>query len=112
MAAQQVVHPRVKRRGILAAAGAVVAGIVAKQRAHTVGATSGTGGDGALILGSNNANTVNSETKQTIVQRGASYSGGSLFAVEAISTTGNFTDDVNALFGHGTGQTGIGVEGF
>src|SRR5882724_10912560 len=42
-----------KRRGILAAAGAVVAGIVAKQAAQPVEAISGGGDQGPLILGSN-----------------------------------------------------------
>src|SRR5689334_8964572 len=58
----------IKRRGILAAAGAVVAGIVAKRASEPVAASGGLGADGYLILGSNDdsgnsANYTNARTQ-------------------------------------------------
>jgi hypothetical protein len=54
---EQAASTTLKRRGILAAAGAVVAGMVAKRASEPVAATSGTGPDGYLVLGSNDGST-------------------------------------------------------
>lgn len=105
---------QLRRRGVIAGAAALTAALLAKQvhDPQPVGATSGTGLDGALIMGSNNANNPNTAAHQTLLQRSGPGAGiGSMFAVDCTSTGGNFTDNVDALFGHGSGA-GTGVTGF
>jgi hypothetical protein len=114
----------VKRRGILAAAGAVVAGIVAKHGVSPVEATSGTGAQGALILASNPTdNTANLATRPTYLLNTAngtpsisSFSFDTAFLAASISgagligrsTSGVGVDGVSDQFHGIIGQTGTG----
>src|SRR5438067_13842709 len=93
----------VKRRGILAAAGAVVAGIAMKQLAEPVGAATGGTTGTALILGANalipggsTDNTAN-QTTRLINTNGPPMSIGSYYSGDAF---------VAAASEGGTGVTG------
>jgi hypothetical protein len=96
-------HHAVKRRGILAAAGAVVAGIAMKQMAQPVGAINGGSTGGTLIIGANSAdpggtdNTANRATRLINTY------------VTPISSISYYVGDafVAAGSGGGTGVTGI-----
>ncbi len=124
-----------KRRGILAAAGAVVAGIVAKQATRPVAASSGGGDEGFLALGSNPwfvagvnppANTAAVSSAPTVIQASpnyANYAGTNgahrtVFEVDARPSAGDITGIVAFGAGHypgvvGNGNSaGIGVQGF
>ncbi len=104
----------VKRRGLIAGVAALTAAVIANQASQPVGATSGTGLDGALVMGSNNANTPNFAADTTLLQRKTGAGNISyLFSVEGISgaPANNFTDNVGAIFGHATG-TGTAVTGY
>lgn len=113
----------VKRRGLLAAAAALAAGIAATQMAQPVAAVSGTGDQGALILGSNpwysvsnpgNANTPNQSYIATVLQAtpnfqnyiGANSAQAVVLKVDASTAGGGNIDGIYAL---GTG-TGAGVD--
>ncbi|MGI8688696.1 MAG: hypothetical protein ACR2M3_08960 [Thermomicrobiales bacterium] len=91
-----------KRRGILAAAAAVVAGIAAKQMAEPVAA--GIDGDlvlnttGQVIVGETGVRTDNTYNVNT---------GGNAFIVDCSATT---TRSMNAIYGSGSGS-GTGVQG-
>jgi hypothetical protein len=100
---------RIKRRGILAAAGAVVAGIVT-QKTAPVGATSGTGRQGNLVLGSNFGNTANSATALTLLAAGASTTATELFDVQANQNLSSGDTNIGALVGVGR-RTGFGLFG-
>jgi hypothetical protein len=86
----------VKRRGILAAAGAVVAGIVAKQASQPVAATSGTGTDGNFVLGSNDLNnTANYASVRTQIISGLNFHGPVL--LDCSASPFQSTGDTNAI---------------
>lgn len=108
---QESAGKALKRRGILAAAGAVVAGIVAKQTSQSVAAISGTGGDGTLVLGSNSTNnTANYASLRTEVVSGMNFHGPVLFDcnVSPFESSG----DTNAIGISGTSRgTAAGVYG-
>jgi hypothetical protein len=109
--------PRMKRRGILAAAGAVVAGIVAKQVSQPVGAyTGGTAGT-ALILGANHEDgTANTADRTTVLFNtnggtpsiGSYYVGDAFLAasVDGIGAKGVSRDSCG-LYGFSTNSIGI-----
>jgi hypothetical protein len=124
------------RRGILAAAGAAVAGIAAKQASGSVAATSGGGDQGFLALGSNPwyiagfpINTNNQAAvaaSPTVIQASpnyANYAGSNgahrtVFEVDARPSAGDLTGIVAfgagaypGVVGNGTAG-GIGVQGF
>jgi hypothetical protein len=101
----------VRRRGLIAGAAALVAGIVAKRVSEPVGATSGTGPDGPLVMGSNFANTPNRATSLTVFTTAAGTAFGypALFGVDA-AIGGATNTDLDGLYGTGKG-TGVGVIG-
>ena len=73
-----------KRRGLFAAAWAVVAAAVFRKSAERVEATSGTGPDGALVIGSNStSNTANYASLRTELVTGLNFSGTALFESNA-----------------------------
>jgi hypothetical protein len=111
-----------KRRGILAAAGAIVAGIVAKQMSQPVAATSGGGDQGPLNLGSNpwyvagiplGANSPAVSSAPTVIQAspnfgnfaGANGADSVVFEVDARPSGGS----INGINSFATGNGGIGV---
>jgi hypothetical protein len=99
-----------KRRGILAAAGAVVAGIAAQRASQPVGATSGGGPDGPLVMGSNFGNTPNRATNLTVFTTVAgTFNYPALFGVDA-NVGGATNANLDGLYGTGKG-TGVGVIG-
>ena len=65
-----------RRRGLIAGAAALVAGLAAKQASQPVAATSGTGTDGNFVLGSNDIdNTTNYASARTELVSGFSFHG-------------------------------------
>jgi hypothetical protein len=106
----------VKRRGILAAAGAVVAGIAAQRASQPVGATSGGGPDGPLVMGSNFGSGVspNTVSRLTLQVPTGTWSGSTaaMFGVDA-AVAGNAPADTTALYavGKGGGAGLIGTTG-
>jgi hypothetical protein len=88
--------PRLKRRGILAVAGAAIAGIVAAQASRQADAAPITGGTdgGALIIGGGGGGCSCSPNTTT-------------FGTTLISTNGGFP----AFVGSNTGNGGTGVQG-
>jgi hypothetical protein len=69
-----------KRRGLFAAACAVVAAVVLRKGAEPVEAISGTGPDGTLVIGSNDLdNTTNYASKRTQLVSGLNFSGTTVF---------------------------------
>jgi hypothetical protein len=98
-----------KRRGILAATAAVVAGMVAKQANESVRATGGGGPDGNLVLGSNTINnTANTAGQPTYLFNTAggtpnvpSFFVGDAFLAASVSGAGVI----------GRSSTGVGVDG-
>jgi hypothetical protein len=99
-----------RRRGLIAGVAALVLGTVAKQSAPPAEATSGTGTDGNLVMGSNGLNHPNTAAQVTVlVPASGSFTGSEILAVSAAagSTT---TTDLNAILGTGKGA-GAGVYG-
>jgi hypothetical protein len=105
-----------KRRGILAAAGAVVAGLLAKQAASPVTATSGAGPDGTLVMGSNFSNTPNTEQQLTVIIPStggfAAPHSPIMFDVDGVGGAAA-VPNLNAIYGNarGAGTGVIGVNG-
>src|SRR3954453_4530371 len=114
----------VKRRGILAAAGVAVAGLVAKQAAQPVAAIAGGGDEGALVLASNpwykvtgdHSNTPNQSSIGPLLQATPNFQNYIGFnGVEAVvlkvdaSTAGG--GNIDGVEGYGKG-TGSGVYGY
>lgn len=110
----------IKRRGLIAGAAVLAAGILAKQTAEPVGATSGGGGQGALILGSNPfgtpagpGNTANVSSVATVLQATPNFGnytgyGASVFAADASpAVSGDITGLVGTGRGAGTGVYGV-----
>jgi hypothetical protein len=97
-----------KRRGLIAGAAALVAGIAAQRASQPVAATSGTGPDGPLVLGSNYANSINTESRITLVGAGATWGGISPGLFGADATAGAAPTNTTALYGVGKG-TGAGI---
>jgi hypothetical protein len=100
-----------KRRGILAAAGAVVAGIAATRASREVGATAGTGTDGNLVLGSNSTNnTANYTSLRTEVISGLTFHGAVL--LDCSASPFQSSGDPNAIGISGTSRgSAAGVYG-
>ncbi len=113
-----------KRRGILAAAGAVVAGIMANSTSQAVRATSGTGTQGNLVLASNTVdNSANTASRPTYLLNtaGGTPTVGSFAASDAFvaaslsgvgvkgqSSSGVGLDGLSSTFHGVIGQTGTG----
>jgi hypothetical protein len=99
-----------KRRGLIAGVAALVLGAVAKQSAPPAEATSGTGTDGNLVMGSNGLNHSNTAAQVTVlVPASGSFTGSEILAVQA-SAGSTTTTDLNAILGTGKGA-GAGVYG-
>ena len=100
-----------RRRGILAAAGAVVAGILATRASQEVGATAGTGTDGNLVLGSNSTNnTANYASLRTEVISGLTFHGAVL--LDCSASPFQSSGDPNAIGISGTSRgSAAGVYG-
>ena len=122
-----------RRRGILTAAAAALAGIVATQANEPVRATGGGGPDGNLVLGSNSVNnTANTAGQPTYLfnTAGGTPSVGSFYFGDAFlaasvsgagvigrSSTGvgvdGLSDKFHGIIGQtGTGSTHAGIAGF
>lgn len=101
-----------KRRGLFAAAWALVAAAVLRKGGETVQATSGTGPDGNLVIGSNETNnTANYGTFRTFLTSGLFFSGYAVF--EATASPFQSTGSTNAAGIVGTPRgTAAGVAGF
>jgi hypothetical protein len=100
-----------KRRGLMAGAAALVAGIAAQRASQPVGATSGGGPDGPLVMGSNFGNTPNRATNLTVFTTVAgTFNYPALFGVDA-NVGGATNANLDGLYGTGKG-TGVGVIGF
>lgn len=115
-----------KRRGILAAAGAVVAGIMTRQTTESVSAYSGGGNQGFLALGSNPWYLANSDGSNTAATASATavlqatpnfglYAGQNgadptVFEVDARTILPGGTVDINAINAYASGR-GSGVSG-
>jgi hypothetical protein len=102
-----------KRRGLMAGAAALVAGIAAQRASQPVGATSGGGPDGPLVMGSNfgSGGTPNTISRLTVQVPTGTWSGSTaaMFGVDAV-VAGNAPADTTALYGVGKGG-GAGLLG-
>jgi hypothetical protein len=95
----------------MAGAAALVAGIAAQRASQPVGATSGGGPDGPLVMGSNFGNTPNRATNLTVFTTVAgTFNYPALFGVDA-NVGGATNANLDGLYGTGKG-TGVGVIGF
>ena len=100
----------IKRRSLFAVLWTTVAAIVLKYAAEPAEATSGTGGQGSLVLGSNGLNSPNSATTLTLLQTGSNFASSELFEADARAFTGTGSANVAGLVGGGRG-TAAGVVG-
>ena len=101
-----------KRRGMFAAAWALVAAAVLRKGGEPVEATSGTGPDGNLVIGSNsNDNTANYASFRTYLISGLSFSGYSVFEASASPFQSSGSTDAAGIVGTPRG-TSAGVVGF
>lgn len=99
-----------KRRGLLAAAWAAVAAVVAMRTSQPVEAATGGGADGNLVLSSNFNTSPNTSSDLTIASTTAgNFSFPTFFDFDP-SYAGGTTANINALYGHGKGL-GAGVIG-
>ena len=109
--AQETTGKAMKRRGILAAAGAVVAGMVAKGTRTTVEATTGGGTQGVLALGSNAfSNSPNTSTIYTALDAGPGFLSDYVLVVDASANADTGPAGVGGIFGAGR-RSGFGVFG-
>ncbi|MGI8689441.1 MAG: hypothetical protein ACR2M3_12775 [Thermomicrobiales bacterium] len=117
-----------KRRGLIAGAAALVAGMVAKQASQPVAAYSGGGDQGPFTLGSNpwyiagspTANTAATSSAPTVLQAtpnygnflGENHADTVLFEVDATTSASGNIDGIFSLgHGIGTGVRGAGYVG-
>lgn len=100
----------IKRRGVFAAAWAMLATVILRKGDDPVEATSGTGGQGSLILGSNGLNSPNSATTITFLETGSNFTGNSLLECDADAFTSTGTADVTGVNGIARGSA-AGVAG-
>ncbi|MCA1669235.1 MAG: hypothetical protein LC793_17950 [Thermomicrobia bacterium] len=120
---QTGIGPTIRRRGILAAAGAVVAGMVAKQTSEPVAAYSGGGDQGPLNLGSNPwyiagspaTNTAAGSSAPTVLQASVNYgnflgTNGADPVVFEVDATSAASGSIIAIIARGKGD-GDGVVG-
>jgi hypothetical protein len=102
-----------KRRGLMAGAAALVAGIAAQRASQPVGATSGGGPDGPLVMGSNfgSGGSPNTLSRLTVQVPTSTWGGSSasMFGVDAV-IVGNAPADTTALYAVGKGG-GAGLLG-
>ena len=96
-----------ERRAFLTGVAAVAAAAIVADTT-SVEATSGTGGDGAVIQGSNFANTINTTSNVTILGPGPAIAFPLVLDVDAAA--GGAQANIAAIYGHGKG-TGAGVMG-
>jgi hypothetical protein len=103
---------RMKRRGILAAAGAAVAGIVAKQISQPVAAATGGTQGFALIIGANDTTgTANTGTQPTMLFNGVSTIG-SYYVADAFVAASQSGNGVQGYaYGNGDGVAGYNIGG-
>jgi hypothetical protein len=100
-----------KRRGLFAAAWAVVAAVVLRKGNEPVEATSGTGTDGNFVLGSNDLdNTSNYANHRTQLVPALSFSGTALFESNASPFSSSGSPDAVGVRGGARG-TAAGVMG-
>jgi hypothetical protein len=105
---QETTGKALKRRGILAAAAAVVAGFVAKQASMPVEAATGGSQGTALILGANYANgTSNTSTQTTMIFHNGASIGSYYFADAFVAVASDGGTGVQGK----SSSTGIGVYG-
>jgi hypothetical protein len=101
-----------KRRGVFAAAWAIVAAAVLRKAEEPVEATSGTGPDGNLVIGSNsNDNTANYGTLRTFLTSGLNFSGYAVFEATASPFQSSGSTNAAGIVGTPRG-TAAGVAGF
>lgn len=100
--------PSIKRRGILAAAGASVAAIVAKQVSQPVAAATGGSQGAPLVIGANDTTgTANIGTQPTMLFNGVSTVG-SYFVADAFVAASQAGSGVQGYsYGNGNGVAGI-----
>jgi hypothetical protein len=110
---QSPVQSTIGRRGLVAAAWAIVAGYIMRQRNTTVEATSGGGADGTLVMGSNGLNSPNSATAVTLIHTNANFPHDELFFFNASNNTGTGNSTIVGLTssGRGTGPGVVGMQG-
>src|SRR5215510_2897789 len=112
----------IKRRGLIAGAAALIAGIAARQGSQPVAASGGGGDQGALNVGSNpwyqppnlTANTAAVSSAPTVIQAApnfVNYAGANgadvvLFEVDARPAA---PASVTGFYSFGSGNSGIGV---
>jgi hypothetical protein len=100
-----------KRRGLFAAAWALVAAAVLRKGDEKVEATSGTGPDGNLVIGSNEFdNQANYASRRTYLISGLSFSGYSVFEASASPFQSSGSPDAAGIIGTPRG-TSAGVVG-
>jgi len=102
-----------KRRGLIAGAAALMAGIVATRTAEPVGATAGGTNGTALIIGANSAtgNTPNTYTVTTTLRPASGSSVSSTYTPFGTALYGVGEDGEQGLYGICNGSAGYGVEG-
>src|SRR5689334_16892327 len=101
-----------KRRGLFAAAWALVAAAVLPKATEKVEATSGLGTDGNLVIGSNSLdNGTNYASRRTELISGLSFTGTSVFEASASPFQSSGSPNAAGIIGTPRG-TSAGVVGF
>jgi hypothetical protein len=108
------VTPAIGRRGVVAAAWAMVAAVVLRKRETSVEAASGAGAHGNLVMGSNGLNAPNTSGAVTLVQTQVSYPHTEFFQFDASNNLGSGSPNVVAVSGVGRGTAAglVGMQGF
>ena len=102
---------QLKRRGVFAAAWAMVAAVVLRKTTEPVHATSGTGPDGNFVLGSNDINnTTNYASLRTQLVSGLNFSGTTVLEVNASPFQSGGSVEAAGLIGRPR-RTSAGVVG-
>ncbi len=82
------VKPTIGRRGMVAAAWAMVAAVVLRKRETSVEATSGGGADGTLVMGSNGASP-NTSTATTLMLSASNFMHGEFYVFDSTGFQGH-----------------------
>jgi hypothetical protein len=103
------VKPTIGRRGMVAAAWAMVAAVVLRKRETSVEATSGGGADGTLVMGSNGASP-NTSTATTLMLSASNFMHGEFYVFDSTGFQGTGTPNIVGVTAVGRG-TSAGVVG-
>src|SRR5262245_12963460 len=88
------VQPSIGRRGVFAAAWAVVAAFILRKPSTSVEAVSGTGTDGTLVMGSNGSNSANTTTATTLMLSASNFLHGEFFVFDATGFQGTGVQNI------------------